>query len=148
MGIFTSEQLRSRAFDRAAWVLRHYWEEQRDDAKGEARVHSRLFDPLVPDCHITIGTSKNGGGHKEHLVPCVVLRNRAFSMYREGKSEKNVAEMLEKFLRIAKISKAEAYYLDHGVFNGIKLKTAMPVYWNWDTGSVMARLEAAGIELV
>lgn len=147
MSRFTEAELRQRAFERAAWVLRHYWEEQQDDVKREARVHTRLFDSLVPDCHIVTGKSKNGGGHKEHLVPCVLLRNRAFEMYWDGQTEKDVAEMLGKFLRIAKITRAEAHYLDHELFKGIKLKTDMPAVWNWETGSVMARLEEAGIEL-
>lgn len=143
MSIFTQEQLRHRAFERAAWVLRHYWEEQQDDIKREVRVHSRLFEPLVPECHIKIGKSKNGGGHKEHLVPCVLLRDHAFKMYWDGKTEKDVAKMLERLLRIAHIAPAEAHHLDHVL--GLKMR--MPDGWNFETDSVMARLEAGGIEL-
>ena len=149
MSRFTRDQLRQRSFERAAWVLRHYWEEQQDDDKRDARVHTRLFDSLVPDIEV-VGTSINGGGHKEHLVPCAYLRNRAFAMFHEWKSkkdisevEKDVAEMLSRFLRIARITPAEAHRLDHE----LKLKTEMPDGWNFETGSVMARLEAAGIEL-
>ena len=148
MSIFTPEELRQRAFERAAWVLRHYWEEQQDDAKKEARVHTRLFDTLVPRCHIEIGRSVNGGGHIEHLVPCVMLRDRAFEMFWEGDGnkdiyevEKDVARMLEQFLRVAHITPAEANHLDHK----LGLKTSMPDGWDFYTGSVMARLAAAGI---
>jgi hypothetical protein len=141
---YSAEQLRQRAFDRAAWVLKHYWEEQQDDEKKEARVHTRLFDPLVPYCHIEIGKSKNGGGHKEHLIPCVMLRDHAFKMYWDNRSEADVAKMLSKFLRIANITSAEARHLDHV----LGLKTKMPDGWDFETGSVMARLEVAGIELV
>jgi len=149
MSRFTQEQLRQRAFERAAWVLRHFWEEQQDDEKRDARVHTRLFDPLVPDCHIVIGKSKKGG-HKEHLVPCVMLRDRAFQMFSERKAEKeiaeiekDVAEMLGRFLRIAHIHTDEARFLDHEC----ELKTTIPPGWNFETGSVMARLEAADIQL-
>jgi hypothetical protein len=128
MNTFTPEQLRQRAFERAAWVLRHYWEEQQDDIKREARVHTRLFDTLVPRCYIEIGRSINGGGHIEHLVPCVMLRDRAFEMFwkNEGSNnvyevEKNVAAMLEQFLRVAHISPDEANNLDHKL--GLKTRT-------------------------
>lgn len=72
MSRFTYEELRQRAFERAAWVLRHFWEEQQDDEKREARVHTRLFDPLTHEGYINVGKSKKGGGHIEHLVPCVL----------------------------------------------------------------------------
>jgi hypothetical protein len=143
MNLFTQEQLRQRSFERSAWVLRHFWEEQQHDTKREARVHTRLFDPLVSNHHIFVGKSVNGGGHIEHLVPCALLRDRAFEMYWEGKTEKEVAEMLGRFLRIAQITPAEAHRLDHE----LGLKTKMPDGWDFVTGSVLARLEAGGIEL-
>jgi hypothetical protein len=51
--------------------------------------------------------------------------------------------MLGKYWRTAEITRKEALYLDHE----LGLKTSMPVGWNWDTGSVKARLMAADIEL-
>lgn len=143
MTLFTYEQLRQRSFERSAWVLRHFWEEQRDDPNGEARVHSRLFDRLVPQQHIYVGRSIKGGGHLEHLVPCALLRDRAFEMYRDGRTETEVAEMLGRFLRVAHITCAEANRLD----NELGLKTKMPDGWDFETGSVLARLQAGGIEL-
>ncbi len=142
MSRFTQEELRQRAFERAAWVLRHFWEEQQDKAPGKADVHSRLFDTLVYDIPVK-GKSKNGGGHKEHLVPCALLRDHAFKMFWDGKSEEDVAEMLRRLLCIAHITPAEARLLD----NELGLKTKMPDGWDFETGSVMARLEAAGILL-
>lgn len=142
MNLFTQEQLRQRCFERSAWVLRHFWEEQQHDT--EARVHTRLFDPLVPRHHIYLGKSINGGGHIEHLVPCALLLDQAFAMYRKGNTEKEVVEMLGRFLRIAHITPTEARRLDHE----LGLKTKMPDGWDFETGSVMARLEAGGIELI
>lgn len=151
MSKFTQEELRQRSFERAAWVLKHFWEEQQDDDKREARVHTRIFDPLVHKGFINVGKSTNGGGHVEHLVPCALLRDHAFGLFWKGKdenrdiseTEKEVTEMLKRYLRVAHISPAEAKRLDHER----RLKTAMPDGWNFETGSVMARLEAAGIQL-
>lgn len=143
MSRFTQEQLRQRAFERAAWVLRHFWEEQQDDEERAARVHTRLFDRLIHESYINAGISKKGGGHVEHLVPCALLRNRAFEMYWDNKSVHDVAEMLGQFLRVAHISPEEARRLDIELGH----KTTMPPGWDFDTGSVMARLAAAGIEL-
>lgn len=142
MSRFTKEQLEKRIFERAAWVMKHIWEEQQDDPKRAARMHSRLFDILVGNPRV-LGTSKRGGGHKEHLVPCALLRDRAFEMYWDGKSEQDVAEMFERFLVIAHIHPDEAHHLDHR----LGLKTTMPESWDWDTGLVEARLIEAGIEL-
>lgn len=150
MSRFSEEQLRQRTFERAAWVIKHIWEEQQDDPKREARMHSRLFDVLVGNPRV-IGTSKKGRGHKEHLVPCALLRDRAFAMFWEGRdaekdineTEKDVAEMLERFLAIAHIHPDEAHHLDHE----LGLKTTMPKGWNWETGLVEARLIEAEIKL-
>lgn len=141
---FTIEELKQRAFERAAWVLKHFWDEQRYDLKREVRVHSRLFDPLVPRIYIEMGTSKKGDGHIEHLVPCVVLRDLAFKMYWDNKTEKDVSEMLGRLLRVARISTEEARHLDVDC----KLKTRMPDGWSYETGDVLARLEVAEIKLV
>lgn len=80
-----------------------------------------------------------------------MLRDRAFQMSWDGAAskkdiveiEKEVAQMLERFLRTAHITREEADYLDHE----LKLKTTMPEDWSWDTGSVMARLDKAQISL-
>ena len=145
---FTPQQLRQRAFVRAAWVLQHYWEEQqhdikRDGSREDARVHSRLFDSLIYEKYVVAGTSTKGGGYKEHLVPCAMLRNRAFEMYWDGKNVEEVASMLEQFLQIAHITPEEAERIDYHH----KWKTTMPTGWNFETGSVMARLTGANVEL-
>jgi hypothetical protein len=144
---FTEEELQKRAFYRIAWVLWHFWEEQKDDPKQRADVHSRLFDTLIHRPLILIGESINGGGHYEHLVPCALLRDRAFEMFHHGNRGEDaindVAKMLERFLRVAHISREEARLLDHG----LGLKTTMPKDWDFETGSVMRRLEEAKIAL-
>lgn len=77
-------------------------------------------------------------------MPCTFLRDLAFKMYWDGKSEKHIAEMLRRLLCIAYITPAEAHLLD----NELGLKTTIPDGWNFESGSVKARLEEAGIQLV
>lgn len=147
MQIYTKEELRERSFYRIAWVLWSFWEEQKNDPKREARVHSRLFDNLIDKHLILIGKSIKGGGHLEHLVPCALLRDRAFHiLHQHGGDErsiKEVASMLGRFLRVAHITSQEANFID----NELGLKTTMPKDWNFDTGSVMARLDEGKVIL-
>jgi hypothetical protein len=70
MPSYTPEDLKRRAFERAAWVLEHHWEEQKDLLPRAARVHSRIFDTLIHSSLILYGVSVKGAGHTEHLVPC------------------------------------------------------------------------------
>jgi hypothetical protein len=65
-------------------------------------------------------------------------------MFWNGRTEKDVAEMLSRLLRVARISTAEAHHLDHVC----KLKTRMPDGWHYESGDVTARLKVANIELV
>lgn len=145
MSKFTEDQLRKRAFYRVAWVLHSFWEEQNDYVPkgGKADVHSRLFDVLIHEPLIMIGKSTEGGGHKEHLVPCALIRNRAFDMYHEKKSIDEVAEMIGRYLRIAHITPGQARHLDHE----LRLKDIMPPGWDFESGSVMHRLELGNIKI-
>ncbi|OYY73677.1 MAG: hypothetical protein B7Y40_08540 [Gammaproteobacteria bacterium 28-57-27] len=93
---------------------------------------------------IYMGRSVNGGGHREHLVPCVVLVNQAFHMYEHGLELSEVASLMRKYLRVADITKEEARHLDYDC----KMKTRMPSGWSFETGAVTARLDLAGIKLV
>lgn len=145
MGSFTNEQLRQRAFERTALVLHHFWEEQKDLEPRAARVHSRIFEVLIPMDHVVVmGRSVNGDGYLEHVVPCAVIRDLAFKMFWDNKTVHDVAQMIGRLLRVAHITKEEARQLDYAH----RLKDRMPDGWNDETGSVMARLEIAGIELM
>lgn len=133
---FSEEEVWTRSLQRIALVLHGYWEEGRG-------AHTRLFDTLIPDHLITIGESVNGKGHREHIVPCVYIRNLANQMFTDNLSVDDVSSMLERLLKIAHITKEEAKHLDHHC----KLKTNMPEGWESMTGSVTARLTVAGIQL-
>lgn len=63
---FSPQQLKERAMRRLAVVLKEHAEEGR-------YPHSRIFETLVPDPWIVEGTSINGGGWREHVVPCSYL---------------------------------------------------------------------------
>lgn len=110
------------SFHRIAYVLWSYWEEQKDILPRAARVHSRLFDTLIHAPLITLGTSKNGGGHIEHVVPCVYIRDKAFEMFWDLKTVEDVANMVGRLLRIVHITKEEARRIDYE----LGFKTTMP----------------------
>ncbi|WP_052321244.1 hypothetical protein [Pseudomonas fluorescens] len=143
MSSYTPEDLKQRAFERAAWVLKHHWEEQKDLLPRAARVHSRIFDTLIHSSFILYGVSEKGTGHTEHLVPCSLIRDQAFRMFWAGKVVDEVALMLQRTLKIAHITKEEARLLDVD----LGLKTTMPGNWCFETGAVTARLDLAGIKL-
>lgn len=140
---YTPEDLKRRAFERAAWVLEHHWEEQKDMRPRAARVHSRIFDALIHSSLILYGVSVKGTGHTEHLVPCSLIRDQAFKMFWDGKEVGAVALMLQRTLKIAHITKEEARFIDFD----LGFKTTMPGDWCFETGAVTARLDAAGIKL-
>lgn len=64
-------------------------------------------------------------------------------MYKNGASISQVAEMIDKYLRIALITTEEAARLD----SDLGLKTSMPNGWVFGEGDPLARLVAAGIKL-
>lgn len=96
------------------------------------------------DYVIVMGRSVNGDGYLEHLVPCAVIRDLAFKLFWDNKTVHDVAQMIGRLLRVAHITKEEARQLDYVHC----LKDRMPDGWDHETGSVMARLEIAGIELM
>jgi hypothetical protein len=140
---FTEEQLRQRAFRRVSIVLHGFWEEQQHLRLARASIHSRLFDTLVYDDYITLPNSKRGCGHREHVVPCAYIRDLAFRMFTAERSIDDVAVMIGRLLRIAFITHEEALRIDVGC----GMKSTMPPGWDPETGSILARLDAAGIEL-
>ena len=143
MSEYNLEQLKERSFHRVALVLHHFWEEQQFVVPRTASVHTRIFDTLVHDSYIYLGKSKNGASYREHLVPCVYLRDLSFEMYWSGSTVQDVAKMIGRLLRVAKISPEEARRMDVE----LGLKTKMPHGWHPESGSVLARLEKAGIFL-
>lgn len=135
---YTTEQKKKRAILRAAQVIHGHHEE------GVLGIHSRIFEVLVHDDYVRIGTSLKGAHHREHVVPCALLRDQSLRMFNDGRSIEEVADMIERNLLIAMISSEERYHLD--VTLGLKNK--MPEGWQFGIDDPMDRLKAAGIVLI
>lgn len=136
---FSQQELRSRAFRRAADVLYSYWEEQKENKPRFAAVHSRIFDTLIYNKYIELNRSAPGRTYPEHVVPCAYIRDLAFDMYWSGKQPEEVAAMIGRLLRIAYISTEQAKVVD------ALHKQTMPTDWDPDSGSILARLEVVGV---
>lgn len=139
---FTCEELRERAFNRAAIILYSFWEEQKDNEPRTAAVHSRLFETVVYNEYIELNHKSSECRYPEHVVPCAFIRDHAFKMYWDGKTPEDVAKMIGRLLRIAYIKDEQAKLLD------AVHKYTMPNDWNPVSDSILRRLEDAGIELV
>lgn len=131
---FTDPEIKTRAVKRAALVLFELWEENNG-------THSRLLEMLVPELYITIGTSKNGGGWREHLVPLAFIRDQCHAIFEEGGSIEEAAIFIDRHLKVAHITREERNKLDFE----LGLKGKMPD--DWEPGDYLARLTAAGINL-
>ena len=146
---FSHDELKQRAFERAALVLRHFYEEQKDEFKDDAKLHTRIFETLIAPAHIDVlGMSEelkkqNCKEYREHVVPCAWIRNRAFAMYHEGATENDVASMVRRLLKIALISSDEANIINK------KYKYTMPDGWKDDMKyPITARLDYGKIKLI
>jgi len=138
---FTYEDLRRRAFERAAHALYSFWEEQKHDKPRVARVHSRIFIPLIYNEYIELNKKTTEHSYGEHVVPCAYIRNYAFEMFLDGKRTEDVAKMIGRLLRIAYITPEERKRVD-----AMHVST-MPSDWNPESGSILRRLEDAGVEV-
>lgn len=142
---FTEEEKINEAFLRIANVLYSHWRICNDEEKESLQCggHSRLFDYLIPDSYITKGESKNGKGHREHIVPCALIRCHAYSMFNDSYLIEDVANMIKDNLIIVHITKEEQNRLDYE----LGYKHTMPE--NWEFGhDPYKRLEMGDIEVV
>jgi len=133
--VFTDEEVKRRSVRRAALVLFELWEEDRG-------AHSRLLELLLPDSYILVGTSVNGGGWREHLVPLAFIRDQCFKLFCEGKGIEEAAQYIDQHLKIAHITREEREKIDVE----LGLRSKMPE--TWEPGDFLARLKAAGINIV
>lgn len=135
----TREQIVDRVYERAAFVMHQSWEED--------WRHSRLLDePLIPNYLITVGHSRAGSEHREHVVPLALIRNQCEAMFASGVRLAEISALLKRNLKIVMISRAERYRLDFE----LGLKTVMPNGWSFEgkNSDPFARLEVAGIDWV
>ena len=138
MNVVSEDEIIARAYLRAARYLR------RIEAEGVSS-HSRVVEFFVPDAFVPTGHGREGGGHKEHVVPCVYLRDVALDWFRRGRSEIEVAQLLRHYVVIVHITPAQQQRLDGKADEGVNLKVRMPDGWVMGVDSLFARLDKAGI---
>jgi hypothetical protein len=131
-----------RAFERAAYALYSFWEEQQHKEPRSAAVHSRIFETLIYTEYIELNEKGADRKYPEHMVSCAYIRNHAFKMYWDKESPAEVAAMIGRLLRIAYITPQRAKSLD------AVHKYTMPEDWNAESDSILRRLDDAGIDRV
>lgn len=107
--------------------------------------HRNILCADAVDHLITVGSSRARtpeNSYREHVVPCVMIHNRAVEMTVSGAGTVEVAAMLAANMMIVQISNEEARLLDET----LGLRTSMPNGWEWGQDP-LARLRAAGIDL-
>lgn len=115
-----------------------------EDGFGLENIRALLEGDSI-DHLITIGESINRtreNTYREHIVPCILIYNRAINMTLEGKPTTEIAQMIKTHLGIVLITNEEAEKID----NELDLQTVMPDGWEFGH-DVFARLKVAGIEL-
>ena len=140
--VFTREEADDAIFEKVAKRYRFAIENQDQDLLDMART---LLSGDAIDHIITRGQSQartDEDTYREHIVPCIMIHNRAIDMTIEGKSIADVAQMVASNLGIVLITNAEAELLD----NTMGWRTTMPAGWEWGNDP-MARLVGANIAL-
>ena len=142
---FTKEDKRKEAFLRAANTLFSFWRVLNQDERdsGQSGIHSRLLEYLIEDAFVEVGESLKGRGHREHIIPLTMIRDQAIKMFNQNYLVEDVAEMIEKNLKLVHITKNEQQYLD----NELGYKTSMPQGWKFGDDP-FARLSKANIKRV
>lgn len=133
---FTQPEMKARAMMRIARVLIDHAEEGRFP-------HSRFFETLMPDAWIISGKSVNGGGWREHVVPCAYLARECISAADKGATAEEIAALLDKYLRIVHITPAERCIVDFK----LGYRSIMPPGWVFGVDDALQRLVDANITL-
>lgn len=130
-----------RSFLRAARYIKRI----QDDEKAPA--HSRVVELFIPDEFVPRGVGKNGLGHREHVVPCVLLRDKCVELFeKDSATIEEVADFLKRHVVIVEISPSQQHCLDASKSKGGRgLKHCMPTGWEFESGCIFARLHDANI---
>ena len=109
--------------------------------KYQEGPHTRLFELVIYNDWITVGQSDNGGEYSEHVVPLAFLvKMSKHIFFYHGATIEDLAKLLRRYLKVVKVTEAEARYMNEG----LRLKIAMPR--GWDGEDEFARLRSAGIK--
>jgi hypothetical protein len=113
--------------------------------------HSRIFQHMLHREFDFVGIGQSAevtnesGFHPEHVVPCAVLISETCRLIEEnGLSDTEIAKLLQKHWKIARITKEQARQMDVG----LGYKSEMPSGWCFEFGETLARLDAARITLL
>jgi hypothetical protein len=132
---FTAEEMLLRSCRRIASCMHSMWEET---GSSDTRL---LIEPLVSNKLITVGQSRKGAVHREHVVPRVFICHECHRRFAANQSIDEVAKFIAAHLRVIMISREEQIHLDQT----LRLRETMPS--DWTVGSdIYARLRAANIE--
>lgn len=133
------ETLTRRSFLRAARYMHRIHEEG-------APAHSRVVELFVPETFVPQGEGCDGPEHREHVVPCVYLRDECLRRYKNGAIVEAIADFLQRHVVVIKISKEQQKHLDGSMRNGhLGLKNKMPEGWEPDRDCIFQRLHEAKI---
>ena len=133
---YPTTDTRKRRLYRLAQMLRDLWEEG-------SNLDTRLFkNPYIHDSYATLGRTSANANYREHLVPCVYLRDQCIERFKHGWTVEQVTELLDKYLWIALIEKPTQVALVNKHH-----KTTMPDGWNFESGDVCTRLTVAGLAI-
>jgi hypothetical protein len=115
--------------------------------KNEAPAHSRIVELFVPEDLVPHGIGNNGGGHREHVVPCVYLLEQSKIRFEAGHTMQQVVQFLKRCLVIVNITEEEQRNLDGSKARGGRgLKNRMPNNWDPESGCIYQRLHDAEIK--
>ena len=140
--VFTREQADSAIFSKIAGAYRFAIDNEHQYMLDD---HRTMLCADAVDHLITIGSSlahNAEDSYREHVVPCVMIHNRAIELTRAGEPACVVAAMIAANMMIVQITNSEAELLDET----LGLRTSMPEGWQWGD-SPLARLHFAGIKL-
>lgn len=116
----------------------------RRGVREEFSHHSRVAEYFVGN-DLAPHSERVSGHHGEHVVPCAVLRNIAFSLYADRWSVMHVAALMKRLLVVAYIPKESKSLLDSGEHC---LRDRMPdSAWDPIEGCIYVRLHAKNIDV-
>jgi len=134
----------------ACLLLVAHFRNLRGYSKDNFGFHTRIFSQFLhpEEKFVFAGKSKMVTGetptHREHVVPCAVLVNECKRLIDEGRlSDSEIAQLLRKHWRLAKITKIEQKKLDVE----LGYRSTMPPGWSFETGNTFERFKLAKIEL-
>ena len=130
------EELLLRACNRVAFVMKGMLEDY-------GTTDTRLFGPpLVPDELVAVGRSQDDACCREHVVPRLIICNRAEEMLKSGVETIEVARFIAEHLKIVYLTQKQCDLLNKK--KNYNLRQKMPEGWEFGQDHY-ARLHAAQI---